>query len=47
MRSGANLHAAREVAKRLVKEGRDGVIVTVLADGATKYLSEPFWNDQD
>ena len=26
-------------------EGRGGVIVTVIADGATKYLSEPFWND--
>jgi hypothetical protein len=31
----------------LVKEGRKGVIVTILADGATKYLSEPFWDDQD
>ena len=45
MSSGANLHAASEVAKRLVKEGRGGVIVTIIADGATKYLSEPFWND--
>src|SRR5579883_2212514 len=47
MSSGANVHAAREVAKRLVKEGRTGVVVTVLCDGATKYLSEPFWNDED
>ena len=23
------------------------MIVTVLCDGATKYLSEPFWDDQD
>jgi S-sulfo-L-cysteine synthase (O-acetyl-L-serine-dependent) len=45
MSSGANLHAAREIAKRLAQEGRGGVIVTILADGATKYLSEPFWND--
>ncbi len=45
MSSGANVHAAREVARRLVKEGRNGVIVTVLCDGATKYLSEPFWNE--
>ncbi len=45
MSSGANVHAAREVAKGLVKEGRTGVIVTVLCDGATKYLSEPFWNE--
>jgi cysteine synthase B len=47
MSSGANVHAAREVGRRLVKEGRNGVIVTVLADGATKYLSEAFWDDQD
>ena len=47
MSSGANVHAAREIAKRLVKEGRSGVIVTVGCDGATKYLSEPFCNDED
>jgi cysteine synthase B len=43
MSSGANAHAAREIAKRV----KSGVIVTVLCDGATKYLSEPFWNDED
>jgi cysteine synthase B len=47
MSSGANVHAAREVGRRLVAEGRTGLVVTVLCDGATKYLSEPFWNDQD
>jgi cysteine synthase B len=47
MSSGANVHAAREIARRLASEGQNGVIVTVLCDGATKYLSEPFWNDQD
>jgi S-sulfo-L-cysteine synthase (O-acetyl-L-serine-dependent) len=47
MSSGANAHAAREIARRLAAEGRSGVIVTVLCDGATKYLSEPFWNDVD
>ena len=47
MSSGANAHAAREIAKRLASEGRRGLIVTVLCDGATKYLSEPFWNDED
>ena len=47
MSSGANVHAAKTVAKRLASEGRTGMIVTVLCDGATKYLSEPFWNDQD
>ena len=46
MSSGANVHAAREVARRLVKAGKSGLIVTVLCDGATKYLSEPFWNDE-
>lgn len=47
MSSGANVHAAREIARRLAAEGRNGVIVTVLCDGATKYLSEPFWNETD
>jgi S-sulfo-L-cysteine synthase (O-acetyl-L-serine-dependent) len=47
MSSGANVHAARAVARRLHDEGQQGVVVTVLCDGATKYLSEPFWNDQD
>jgi len=45
MSSGANVWAARKVAAGLAAAGRSGVIVTVLADGATKYLSEPFWND--
>lgn len=45
--SGANVVAAREVARRLVEEGRRGVIVTVLCDSAEKYLSESFWNDPD
>jgi len=43
--AGANLVAAREIGRQLVAEGRPGVIVTVLCDGAAKYLSEPFWND--
>ena len=45
MSSGANVHAAHTVGKQLVARGESGVIVTVLCDGATKYLSEPFWND--
>ncbi|HSR06299.1 MAG TPA: cysteine synthase family protein [Bryobacteraceae bacterium] len=45
MSSGANVHAAREVGKKLAAAGQSGVVVTVLADGATKYLSESFWND--
>jgi S-sulfo-L-cysteine synthase (O-acetyl-L-serine-dependent) len=43
--SGANLVAACKVAAELVQAGKRGVIVTVLCDGAYKYLSESFWND--
>jgi len=45
--SGANLVAARAVGRRLVEAGKPGVIVTVLCDGAYKYLSESFWHDSD
>ena len=45
--SGANLVAARTLARQLVKKGESGVIVTVLADSAAKYLSEEFWHDPD
>ena len=45
--SGANLVAARKIGKRLVDVGQRGVIVTILCDGAYKYLSEPFWTDSD
>lgn len=45
MSSGANVHAARTVGKKLAAAGQSGVVVTMLCDGATKYLSEPFWND--
>jgi S-sulfo-L-cysteine synthase (O-acetyl-L-serine-dependent) len=44
--AGANLTAARTIGKRLVSEGRAGVIVTFLCDSASKYLSEPFWNEE-
>lgn len=45
--AGANLVAARKLAARLAARGENGVIVTVLCDGADKYLSEHFWNDDD
>src|SRR5580698_6374153 len=45
--SGANLVAARKLGQQLVERGGTGLVVTILADGATKYLSESFWNDQD
>lgn len=47
MSSGANVHAARETGKKIAAAGETGVVVTVLCDGAAKYLSESFWNDQD
>jgi cysteine synthase B len=45
--SGANVVAARKVAMELAESGRQGVVVTVLCDGAEKYLSEPFWSEPD
>jgi cysteine synthase B len=45
--SGANLMAARMLGKRMADRGEPGLIVTVLCDGADKYLSEEFWNDPD
>lgn len=45
--AGANLVAARQLGKRLVEWGEEGIIVTILCDGADKYLSEEFWNDPD
>lgn len=44
--AGANLVAARKVAKELVRDGDPGVIVTFLCDSASKYLSEPFWEEE-
>ena len=43
--AGANVLAALQVGRRLAAEGREGVIVTVLCDSASKYLTEPFWNE--
>jgi cysteine synthase B len=39
--SGANLVAAMNVAKRL----KQGVVVTIFCDSASKYMSESFWTD--
>jgi cysteine synthase B len=41
--AGGALEAAVRVAKRL----EEGVVVTVMPDNAAKYLSEPFWTEQD
>lgn len=43
--AGGNVHAARKVGEALAARGAGGVVVTVLCDGAAKYLSEPFWHD--
>lgn len=43
--AAANVVAATQIAEKLSKEGREGVVVTILCDGGQKYLSEQFWND--
>lgn len=43
--AAGNVHAAVQTGKRLAAEGKKAVIVTILCDGASKYLSEPFWNE--
>jgi cysteine synthase B len=43
--SGANLHAAAQLARELESRGERGTVVTILCDGADKYLSEHFWDD--
>ncbi len=42
--AGANVSAAMQIAARLLQDGKQGVIVTVLCDSADKYLSESFWD---
>jgi cysteine synthase B len=44
--SGGNVCAALQIGRQLVREGRRGVIVTILCDGADKYLSERFWDEE-
>lgn len=47
--AGANVLAATKLAERYTQlfqeTGERATIVTILCDGAAKYLSEPFWND--
>jgi len=45
--AGGNVQAALQLAKELHHAGKRGVIVTVLCDGADKYLSEHFWDEKD
>ncbi len=44
--SGGNVHAALQIARQLAQQGRRGVIATILCDGADKYLSERFWDEE-
>lgn len=44
--AGGNVKAALKLAAGLHAEGKTGVIVTVLCDGADKYLSEHFWDEE-
>lgn len=41
--AGANVHAALEIARTL----REGTVVTILCDGADKYLSARFWDETE
>jgi len=41
--AGAALVAALRKAEQLAETGQPGVVVTLLPDNASKYLSEPFW----
>ena len=44
--SGANVHAATLLAREAAERGESATIVTVLCDGADKYLSEHFWDEE-
>ena len=41
--AGANVHAALQIARQL----EQGTVVTILCDGADKYLSAHFWDEED
>jgi len=43
--AGANVVAARRIAERAAEAGERAAVVTILCDGADKYLSEPFWDE--
>jgi cysteine synthase B len=44
--AAANVVGSLQIARELVAQGREGVIVTVLCDSADKYLSESFWDEE-
>jgi cysteine synthase B len=43
--AGGNVHAALMLGRELHAQRRPAVIVTILCDGADKYLSEHFWDE--
>ncbi len=43
--AGANVATALQIAEEQYAAGHEAVIVTVLCDGADKYLSERFWSE--
>src|SRR5579883_2830062 len=45
--AGGNVHAALSIGRELAREGKQGIIVTVLCDAADKYLSEHFWDEPE
>ncbi len=45
--AGGNVHAALTLGRELHAQGKSAVIVTILCDGADKYLSEHFWDDPE
>ncbi len=45
--AGGNAAAALKLGQKLHAEGRRATIVTIACDGASKYLSESFWDDPD
>jgi cysteine synthase B len=44
--SGANVAAALRLGRELHAAGENAVIVTIFCDGADKYLSEKFWEEE-
>jgi S-sulfo-L-cysteine synthase (O-acetyl-L-serine-dependent) len=44
--SGGNVWAARQIGREMAARGESGLIVTILCDGADKYLSEHFWDEE-
>ncbi|HYM08237.1 MAG TPA: cysteine synthase family protein [Terriglobales bacterium] len=44
--SGANVVAALRLGREMYRQGQSAVIVTIFCDGADKYLSEQFWDEE-